>query len=114
MSHGQDVGIIGAGIVGLAHAYAAARRGHRVTVFERSAVASGASVRNFGMIWPIGQPFGEARTLALRSREIWLEVLRAADLPHECRGSLHLAYHEDEAQVLHEYAQRSRAEAFAS
>ena len=99
--------VVGAGIVGLAHAYHLARRGRRVAVFERSRKAEGASVRNFGMLWPIGQPFGEPRRLALRSLEIWLEVLRAAGLPYDCSGSLHLAYHDDEAQVLREYAQRS-------
>ena len=96
--------VVGAGVTGLAHAYHLARRGRRVAVFERSPKAVGASVRNFGMLWPIGQPFGEQRALALRSLEIWLEVLRAAGLPHDCCGSLHLAYHEDEAQVLREYA----------
>ncbi len=96
--------VVGAGVFGLAHAYHLARRGRRVAVFERSPRALGASVRNFGMLWPIGQPFGEPRALALRSLDIWLEVLRAAGLPHERCGSLHLAYHEDEAQVLREYA----------
>ena len=95
--------VVGAGIVGLAHAYHLARRGRRVAVFERSRRAEGASVRNFGMLWPIGQPLGEPRCLALRSREIWLQILREAGLPHECCGSLHLAYHEDEAQVIREY-----------
>lgn len=100
--------VVGAGVLGLAHAYHLARRGRRVAVFERSPTAAGASVRNFGMLWPIGQPFGEPRALALRSLEIWLEVLRAAGLPHECCGSLHLAYHEDEAQILREYAALSK------
>lgn len=99
--------VVGAGIVGLAHAYQLARRGRSVAVCERSARAEGASVRNFGMVWPIGQPIGAARALAWRSREIWLDVLRAAGLPHACCGSLHLAYHEDEAQVLDEYARIS-------
>jgi FAD dependent oxidoreductase TIGR03364 len=96
--------VVGAGILGLAHAYHLARRGRRVVVLERGSNADGASVRNFGMLWPIGQPFGDLRALAVRSLEIWLEVLAAADLACERAGSLHLAYHEDEAEVLREYA----------
>jgi D-hydroxyproline dehydrogenase subunit beta len=103
-----DDAIIGAGILGLAHAYELARRGRRVVVFERGFRASGASVRNFGMLWPIGQPFGPLRRLAQRSLEIWLEVLASSGLWHERFGSLHLAYHEDEAQVLREFAGLAR------
>jgi FAD dependent oxidoreductase TIGR03364 len=99
-----DVAVVGAGIVGLAHAYHCARRGRRVIVFERSERACGASIRNFGMLWPIGQPAGKLHDLAMASRGFWLEVLTAADLWHRQTGSLHLAYHEDEAQVLAEFA----------
>src|SRR5437870_824187 len=95
--------IVGAGIVGLAHAYHLARRGRRVVVMERGERASGASVRNFGMLWPIGQPPGEMHRLALRSREIWRAVLADAGLWHEETGSLHLAYRADEEAVLKEF-----------
>jgi FAD dependent oxidoreductase TIGR03364 len=98
-----DDAVVGAGILGLAHAYHLAKRGRRVVVFERSPQACGASVRNFGMIWPIGQPAGERYQTALRSRAIWLEVLRAAQLWHDPCGSLHVAYHEDEAAVVQEF-----------
>src|ERR1700734_589810 len=85
-----DVAIIGAGIVGLAHAYVLARQGRSVVVFERSPQAAGASVRNFGMIWPVGQPAGRQHAMALRSRELWLEILEAARLPYFATGSLHV------------------------
>src|SRR5579862_7019757 len=104
MEQQYDVAIVGAGILGLAHAYYCARRGLRVIVFERSPCAMGASVRNFGMLWTIGQPAGAMHQLALRSRDIWLEVLAASVLWHERTGSLHLAYQDDEAQVLEEFA----------
>src|ERR1700758_3431448 len=100
-----DVAVVGGGILGLAHAFAAARRGKRVILFERNQRASGASVRNFGMIWPIGQPHGEMHSLAVQSREIWLKVLRDAALPHSLAGSLHVAYRSDEAAVLREFAE---------
>lgn len=99
-----DVAIVGAGILGLAHAYAAARLGKRVLVFEKKPKANGASVRNFGMVWPIGQPHGEMLALSLRSRELWLEILAAARLPYRNTGSLHLTYAADEAEVAQEFA----------
>ena len=99
--------VVGAGVLGLAHAYQLARRGRRVAVFERHPRACSASVRNFGMIWPIGQPFGEMRAIAKRSAGFWLDVLTASGLWHERTGSLHLAYQADETRVLEEYAQQS-------
>lgn len=95
--------VVGAGVLGLAHAYALARRGRKVLVVERHARALGASVRNFGMIWPIGQTLGANMDLGLRSREIWLELLKSAGIWYHAGGSLHVAHHEDEAQVLKEF-----------
>jgi FAD dependent oxidoreductase TIGR03364 len=102
--HRADLAIVGAGILGLAHAWAAAKSGKRVVVFERSPKAAGASVRNFGMIWPIGQPAGELLDLAMRSRELWRELLREAKLPSRETGSLHLTYRRDEVEVAQEFA----------
>ena len=103
----ERVGIVGAGIVGLAHAWSAAKRGRSVTVFERTSQAQGASIRNFGMVWPIGQPAGERREIALRSRELWLEASQEAKFWCDPVGSLHLAYREDELAVLTEFVEKS-------
>ncbi len=108
-----DVAIVGAGILGLAHAYWAASRGHSVVVFERSPKSRGASVRNFGMIWPIGQRAGETHEMAMRSREIWTEVLTDARLPFLPTGSLHVVYREDEADVAREFCGRGPAFGYA-
>src|SRR5262245_49050398 len=99
-----DVAVVGAGIVGLAHAWAAARRGLRVVLFERNAWAQGASVRNFGMIWPIGQPSGLPLEQALVSRQRWLHLAERARLWVRACGSLHLAHRADEQAVLEEFA----------
>jgi len=104
-THTADIAIVGAGILGLAHAYALARRGRSVAVFERTPQAAGASVRNFGMIWPIGQPAGRMHAMALRSRDLWVEVLTEAGLPYFPTGSLHLVYRADEAAVAREFCQ---------
>lgn len=96
--------VVGGGILGLAHAYLAAKRGRSVVLFERGIRATGASVRNFGTIWPIGQPAGAMHELALASRSLWLAMLRETGLPHVLTGSLHLAYRQDELDVLQEFA----------
>jgi FAD dependent oxidoreductase TIGR03364 len=112
MSPSFDDAVVGAGILGLAHTYHLARAGRRVLVLERSPRAAGASVRNFGMLWPIGQPAGARHRLALRSLAIWRDVLRDAALWHDPVGSLHLAYHEDEAQVLREFVGEASAKGY--
>jgi FAD dependent oxidoreductase TIGR03364 len=102
--------VIGAGIVGLATARALAIQGFSVKVFERSDKAVGASIRNFGMIWPIGQPAGKMYDRAVRSREVWKELSPKADFWHEAAGSIHLAYRPDEWVVLQELYEAFRQE----
>lgn len=95
--------VIGAGIVGMAITRALHAKGWTVTVIERHPKAQGASVRNFGMVWPVGQPQGQPFNRAMRSREIWLEMSQKAEFFAEKTGSLHLAYTDLELQVVEEY-----------
>jgi FAD dependent oxidoreductase TIGR03364 len=98
--------VVGAGIVGLATARALALKEYSVTVIERTNKAVGASIRNFGMLWPIGQPDGKLYQRAIRSRNIWKEIAEKSGIWYEEAGSLHLAHHADEWQVLQELQEK--------
>lgn len=78
MNTGYDLAIVGAGIIGLSHAYAAAKRGLKVAVFERTNTPLGASVCNFGRAIIIGQSPGEMLQLARHSRAFWGELANQA------------------------------------
>ena len=81
-----DIAVVGMGIVGLAHAYVAAKAGRRVIVIERDPRANGASIRNFGFITVSGQARGEVWRLAMRSRDVWAEIAPLASIVIEHRG----------------------------
>jgi FAD dependent oxidoreductase TIGR03364 len=94
--------VVGAGILGLATARALSLKGYAVTVIERSEKAVGASIRNFGMLWPVGQPDGLLYNRAIRSKTIWKDLADSIGLWYDECGSLHVAYHYDEWAVLQE------------
>jgi FAD dependent oxidoreductase TIGR03364 len=94
-----DVVVVGSGIVGLGAAYAAVRRGLRVTVVDRADAPVGATIRNFGHLC-IGAQTGEARRYADLSRELWLMLSRDAGFWLRESGTLVAARHRDELAVL--------------
>ena len=100
MTQHSDMLIVGAGILGLSHAYAAAKRGLKVKVFERSATPLGASVRNFGQALVTGQPPGPMLDLARASRDIWGQWAQVAGLQLKRNGSYLFARNEAEEQLL--------------
>lgn len=83
-----DLAVVGAGIVGLAHALAAHRLGLRVIVIDREAEAIGASVRNFGFVTITGQQAGDCWRRAMRSRDIWEDLAEQAGIAVEHQGLL--------------------------
>lgn len=95
-----DFLIVGAGILGLSHAFAAARRSLRVKVFERSATPLGASVRNFGQALISGQPPGTMLDLARASRPLWAHWAENAGFSIKRNGSLLLARNDLERDLL--------------
>jgi FAD dependent oxidoreductase TIGR03364 len=94
--------VVGAGIVGLATAKALANNGYKVTVIEKTEKAVGASIRNFGMVWPIGQPDGELYQLAKKSASVWKNICDGMGMWFNQSGSLHVAYSKEEWIVLNE------------
>lgn len=99
----SDVVIVGAGIIGLAHAAHAAASGLSVTVLERDHRAVGASIRNFGHCCITAQT-GELYELAQTSRKYWLEFAQRAGFWAAESGAVVLARTAAEMAVLTELA----------
>ncbi|WP_436494751.1 TIGR03364 family FAD-dependent oxidoreductase [Actinokineospora sp. HUAS TT18] len=97
-----EVVVVGAGIVGLAHAHAALERGLSVAVVERDDRATGASVRNFGHGCVTAQD-GIALEYGLAARESWLRLAKAAGFWVRDAGTVVVARGDDEYAVLEEF-----------
>lgn len=81
-----DFAVVGAGIIGLSCARAAALKGLRVIVIDRDSKSNGASVQNFGFVVVTGQERGTTWARARRSCAIWEEVAQQAGFPILQRG----------------------------
>ena len=97
---GQHVVVVGGGVFGTMHALFALARGATVVHLERDLVPSGATVRNFGLVWVSGRAPGRELQLALRSRELWEDI--GEDVPgvgFRANGSITLIESEKELEV---------------
>ena len=104
-----DALVLGGGVIGLACAWRAARRGLSVCVLERDRAAAGATGVAAGMLAPVGEAtWGEEKLLglALSSARAWpsfaSELESDAGRPSTYRrtGALHVALDGDEAAEL--------------
>lgn len=98
-----DLVVVGAGIVGLAHAWHAVRAGLSVVVLDRDDRPVGASVRNFGHICTTAQA-GIALTYAEAARTAWLELAKDAGIGVRETGTVVIARTDAEMAVLDEFA----------
>ena len=98
-----DVLVVGAGIIGLAHAARALDAGYTVTVIDRDHRAVGASVRNFGHACITAQS-GELYDIAQAGRPLWLEYAQRAGFWAAEAGAVVVAATATELQVLSELA----------
>jgi FAD dependent oxidoreductase TIGR03364 len=112
-SESFDIAIVGAGIVGLAHALAAARQGLRVVVIDRDAQANGASIRNFGFVTVTGQQQGDVWRRARRSRDVWAEVAGPAGIAIEQTGLVMVAQRPEARMVCEAFLETDMAEGCA-
>lgn len=101
----MDVVVVGAGIVGLAHAALANERGLSVLVIERDHRAVGASIRNFGHCCITAQT-GDLYELAVTGRKHWLAYSERAGFWATESGAVVVARTETELRVLQELAER--------
>jgi len=99
-----DICVVGAGMLGLAHALEARRRGLSVVVLDRDQHAVGASVRNFGHLFFGSVADGEPLECAEIARERWLELGRRTGIFMETAGTVVVARREDELAVAEAFA----------
>ncbi|MGH2936545.1 MAG: glycine oxidase ThiO [Solirubrobacterales bacterium] len=106
---GFDAVFVGGGVIGLASAWRAARRGARVCVLERAEPPAGATNVAAGMLAPVGElTFGERELLelAMLSATRWpdfaaeVEAAGGGATGFEQCGALHVALDRDEAGEL--------------
>ncbi|WP_327303917.1 FAD-binding oxidoreductase [Streptomyces sp. NBC_01298] len=110
-SPSPDLVIIGAGVVGAACAYYAARAGLRVAVVDRGPVAGGTTGAGEGNLLVSDKEAGPELDLALLSARLWREL--ALELPqeieYEAKGGLVVAAEAATVKALRGFADGQRA-----
>ncbi|MEU5533926.1 FAD-binding oxidoreductase [Streptomyces sp. NPDC020362] len=102
----SDVIVVGAGMVGAACAYYAARAGLSVTVVDRGAVAGGTTGAGEGNLLVSDKEPGPELTLAQLSARLWRELAEALppQLEYEAKGGLVVASDTPGMDALRDFA----------
>lgn len=102
--------VIGAGMIGAACAYYAARAGLSVTVVDGGPVAGGTSGAGEGNLLVSDKEPGPELELAIRSQELWRSLAAAEDgefgarFEYEAKGGLVVAFTEPDFEALQGFA----------
>ena len=104
-----DVLVVGAGIVGLAHAYEAVRKGLTVCVVDRDAACVSASIRNFGFVTVTGQGAGDTWRRARFARDVWAEIAPQAGIRVVHEGLNLVATRDKSVDVLNAFMKTAMA-----
>ncbi|MGE0797788.1 MAG: NAD(P)/FAD-dependent oxidoreductase [Lautropia sp.] len=103
-----DVAIVGGGIIGVSTAYALARAGASVALFEKGAIGCEQSSRNWGWVRTLDRDAAEV-PLALRSNQLWGEIQARADVGFRRTGLLYLQENAADAAAHRHWLDRNRA-----
>lgn len=113
MHNNYDLIVIGGGILGTFHAYAALRKGLKTALIERDAAPRSATVRNFGQIVPSGMR-PEWQAIGRESLRIYRDLHTVANLGMRAEGSIYVAHDEVEEQLLLELAAVNKEQGYTS
>jgi FAD dependent oxidoreductase TIGR03364 len=105
MNKNYDLLVVGSGIVGLAHAYEAKKRGLSVAIVEQNASCTGASIRNFGFITVSGQSSRDTWRRAVYSAQVWKELASLANIKILHRGTWILCQRPEAVEVAKAFLQ---------
>jgi FAD dependent oxidoreductase TIGR03364 len=104
--------VAGGGILGTWHALELVEAGFTVEHLEAEPAPTGASIRNFGLVWVSGRRTGAELDVALRARRRWEEIGTAVPgVGFRPAGSLTVACTADERAVMEAFARHPDADA---
>lgn len=109
-----DLVVVGAGILGTAHALHALKAGKQVVLLEKDNAPQEATVRNFGQVVPSGMPKGRWQNYGRQSLAFYQEIQALFDIGIRNNGSYYLASNAPEAQLLEELHVINRDEEYPS